>query len=56
MPKMNFNYIDDKHLSISIDEKDSLKNINDILSVFAKSCNHSDPSELINKVLNGNYT
>ena len=54
--KMNFNYIDDKHLSISIDEKDNLKNINDILSVFAKSCNHSDPSELINKVLNGNYT
>ncbi|MGB2138691.1 MAG: glycine dehydrogenase, partial [Flavobacteriales bacterium] len=41
--KMNFNYIDDKHLSISIDEKDGLQNINDILTVFAKSCNHSDP-------------
>ena len=54
--KMNFNYIDDKHLSISIDEKDGLQNINDILKVFAKSCNHSDPSELIINVLNSNYT
>ncbi len=54
--KMNFNYIDDKHLSISIDEKDSLQNINDILTVFAKSCNHSDPTELIKNVLSGNYT
>ena len=54
--KMNFNYIDDKHLSISVDEKDGLQNINDILTVFAKSCNHSDPSELINNVMSGNYT
>ena len=54
--KMNFNYVDDKHLSISIDEKDSLQNINDILTVFAKSCNHSDPTELIKNVLSGNYT
>ncbi len=54
--KMNFNYIDDKHLSISIDEKDGLRNINDILTVFAKSCNHSDPTELIKNVLSGNYT
>jgi len=53
--KMNFNYIDDKHLSISIDEKDSLQNINDILKVFAKSCNHSDPSGLIKNVLSSNY-
>jgi glycine dehydrogenase len=54
--KMNFNYINDKHLSISIDEKDSLQNINDILTVFAKSCNHSDPTELIKNVMSGNYT
>ena len=54
--KMNFNYIDDKHLSISIDEKDGLQNINDILTVFAKSCNHSAPTELIKNVLSGNYT
>ncbi|MGC6470647.1 MAG: aminomethyl-transferring glycine dehydrogenase [Flavobacteriales bacterium] len=54
--KMNFNYIDDKHLSISLDEKDGLSNINDILLVFAKSCNHPDPIELIKSVLKGNYT
>ena len=41
--KTNFNYIDDKNLSISLDEKDNVQNINDILHVFAKSCNHSDP-------------
>ena len=44
--KMNFNYIDDKHLSISTDEKDSLKNINDIISVFSKSVNKIDNIEL----------
>ena len=54
--KMNFNYIDENKLSISIDEKDNINNINDILMVFAKSCNHPDPSELIKQVLQGNYT
>ena len=54
--KINFNYIDDESLSISIDEKDDLQNINDILEIFAKSCNHSDATYLINKVLNGDYT
>ena len=44
--KMNFNYIDDKHLSISIDEKDNLKNINDIISVFSKSVNKIDNIKL----------
>ena len=53
--KMNFNYIDDKHLSISLDEKDNVKNINDILKVFAKSCNHPDPNGLIKKVASDNY-
>ena len=53
--KMNFNYIDDTTLSISIDEKDDLSNINDILEVFAKSCNHSDYRNLIDEVLNGDY-
>ena len=33
---MNFNYIDEKILSISIDEKDDLDNVNDILEVFKK--------------------
>ena len=53
--KMNFNYIDEKILSISIDEKDDLDNVNDILEVFAKSCNHSDSKNLIEEVLKGNY-
>ena len=54
--KINFNYINDDSLSISIDEKDDLSNINDILEVFAKSCNHSDSQNLIKEVLSGDYT
>ena len=54
--KMNFNYIDEKTLSISIDEKDDLSNINDILKVFAKSCNYADSDNLIAEVLSGDYT
>ena len=54
--KMNFNYINSDILSISIDETDDLNNINDILEVFAKSCNHSDSEDLINEVLSGDYT
>ena len=42
-------------LSISIDEKDDIQNINDILQVFAKSCNHADPDGLITEVLSGDY-
>ena len=53
--KINFNYIDEKTLSISVDEKDDLSNINDILEVFAKSCNHSDSENLIKEVLKGDY-
>ena len=53
--KTNFNYIDDKNVSISLDEKDNVQNINDILNVFAKSCNHSDPEGLIQTVLSGDY-
>ena len=53
--KTNFNYIDDKNVSISLDEKDNIQNINDILNVFAKSCNHSDPEGLIQTVLTGDY-
>jgi len=54
--KINFNYINDDTLSISIDEKDDLSDINDILEVFAKSCNHSDSQDLIKEVLSGDYT
>ena len=53
--KMNFNYIDESTLSISMDEKDDLSNVNDILEVFAKSCNHSDSKNLIKEVLQGDY-
>jgi len=53
--KINFNYIDEKTLSISVDEKDDLSNINDILEVFSKSCNHSDFKNLIDEVLKGDY-
>ena len=48
--KINFHYIDEHTLSISIDEKDDIQNINDILQVFAKSCNHADPNGLITEV------
>ena len=54
--KINFNYINEDALSVSIDEKDDLNNINDILEVFAKSCNHSDSEDLIQEVLSGDYT
>jgi glycine dehydrogenase len=40
--KMNFNYIDEKHISISIDEKDNIQNIKDILDVFAKSTKQTE--------------
>ncbi|MBE50860.1 MAG: glycine dehydrogenase (aminomethyl-transferring) [Flavobacteriales bacterium] len=53
--KINFNYIDEKMLSISIDEKDDINNIVDILEVFAKSCNHTDYKNLIAEVLKGDY-
>ena len=33
-----------------------MSNINDILEVFAKSCNHSDSQDLIKEVLSGDYT
>ncbi len=35
--QMNFRRIDDKHVGISIDETTSLRDINDILEVFAKA-------------------
>ena len=54
--KVNLNYIDDHTLSISIDETDNLENINDLLEIFANSCNHSDSSDLISEVLKGDYT
>ena len=49
--KMNFNYISDNLLSISIDEKDDLKNVEDILKIFIKVKNHPDEYEFLNKIL-----
>ncbi|MBJ04895.1 MAG: glycine dehydrogenase (aminomethyl-transferring) [Flavobacteriales bacterium] len=47
--KMNFNYISDNLISISIDEKDDLQNISDIINVFlkAKNNNNSDLDKYI---------
>ncbi len=37
--EINFRYIDDKHVGISVDETTSLDNINEILALFAKVAN-----------------
>lgn len=34
--KMNFNLIDSKHISLSLDETISIDNVNDVLSIFAE--------------------
>jgi len=52
--KMNFNFIDEKLLSISLDEKDDLKNIHDILQVFAKIQNKKLTKESIQELSDTN--
>jgi glycine dehydrogenase len=37
--KMNFRYIDEKTVGVSVDETTSIQDINNILKVFARSCN-----------------
>ncbi|MDR0971719.1 MAG: aminomethyl-transferring glycine dehydrogenase [Bacteroidales bacterium] len=37
--KINFNYVDNTHISIALDETTSIKDVNNILSVFALSSN-----------------
>ncbi len=49
--KMNFNYINDNTLSISIDEKDDLENIKDIIKIFIKAKNYSNENERIRQLL-----
>ena len=49
--KMNFNYISNNLLSISIDEKDDWQNIQDILQVFAKAKNESSIDFTENKTI-----
>lgn len=39
--EINFNYIDDKHISLSTDEVITLDEINSILSIFAEAANES---------------
>jgi glycine dehydrogenase len=52
--KVNFNIIDSNSLSISIDEKDDIETIKDILQIFALSSGHKDSENLINEVLSVN--
>ena len=48
--KMNFHYISDHMLSISLDEKDDMKNIEDILMVFIKAKNHNNPQKILSEI------
>ncbi len=48
--KMNFNVIDDKTVSLSIDEKDDRQSVRDILKVFAIASAHKDSENLINEL------
>jgi len=52
--KVNFNIIDSNSVSISIDEKDDIETIKDILQIFALSSGHKDSENLINEVLSVN--
>ena len=52
--QVNFNIIDNEYLSISIDEKDDLDTIRDILEIFALSSGHKDSENLINEVISLN--
>ncbi|MBL31510.1 MAG: glycine dehydrogenase (aminomethyl-transferring) [Flavobacteriales bacterium] len=48
--KMNFNYISDNTLSISIDEKDDIQNIEDILKVFIKAKNCPNEDKILREI------
>ena len=52
--KMNFNYISNNLISISIDEKDDLKNIRDILNVFIKAKHKSIQNHNVEEYINKN--
>jgi glycine dehydrogenase len=49
--KMNFNYISENTLSISLDEKDDFKNIQDILTVFIKAKKYPDHDKILHETL-----
>ncbi len=42
--KINLRYIDDTHVGVSIDETTSLKDINNLLNIFAKATGNSIPA------------
>ena len=52
--KMNFNYINDSLISISIDEKDDIHNIEKIIEVFARAKNHNDFHEVLQNIIKDN--
>ena len=52
--EVNFNIINDEYLSISIDEKDDIDTIKDVLEIFALSSGHKDSENLINEVISLN--
>ena len=52
--KMNFNFINDSLLSISLDEKDDIKNVHDILQVFSKIQNKKISQETIQELIDTN--
>ncbi len=52
--KINFNIINENLLSISLDEKDDLKNVQEILKVFSKIQNKTITQEYFNELINDN--
>ena len=50
--KMNFYFINENLLSISLDEKDDIQNVYDIILVFAKAKNKTLNKETIENILN----
>ena len=49
--KMNFHYINDNLISISIDEKDDFANIQQIFEIFKKAINYSKKENILNKII-----
>ena len=52
--KMNFNFIDDNLLSISLDEKDDIENVHEILKVFSKIQNKTISQEKLKELVESN--
>ena len=50
--KMNFNFINENLISISLDEKDDIQNVYDIILVFSKAKNQTLDKNDIENILN----